>query len=513
MRRFTKFRPLGLRARLTLSFALGALLLSAVLSVLTWNLTRESLVRQREESATERVLANAVTLRRSLGGSSDTQALLASLPTPSGAQLALLYAGTWDARNPIEFAQTDVPASLRDEVAAGNVAELRTRLDGETYIVIGVPLPVGGAQYYEAINLTDIERTLDGLTLSLLGASAITTVAGGFIGYWASRRVLVPLRNVGLAAEAIAGGQLDTRLTSGEDHDLDPLVASFNEMASALEERIERDTRFASEVSHELRSPLMTMAASVEVLENTRDDLPERSQRALDLMSADLDRFRQLVEDLLEISRVDVGAVTLHLAPVLVTELVIQAVATSSHGNVPVHYDPEAADLGVMVDKVRFFRAIDNLLANAANYADGATAVDVNVHHSEEGDTVRIGVEDDGVGVPEEERHVIFDRFSRGREGGNRGADSGTGLGLALVDEHIRLHNGRVWVEDRLDGTHGARFVIELPVMAEPSAGGDDGEGTYVDDDYGLDEVIPDSDTDVDAPEADPGDVDRSTSS
>jgi signal transduction histidine kinase len=230
-------------------------------------------------------------------------------------------------------------------------------------------------------------------------------------------------------------------------------------------------------------------------------------------MSADLDRFRQLVEDLLEISRVDVGAVTLHLAPVLVTELVIQAVATSSHGNVPVHYDPEAADLGVMVDKVRFFRAIDNLLANAANYADGATAVDVNVHHSEEGDTVRIGVEDDGVGVPEEERHVIFDRFSRGREGGNRGADSGTGLGLALVDEHIRLHNGRVWVEDRLDGTHGARFVIELPVMAEPSAGGDDGEGTYVDDDYGLDEVIPDSDTDVDAPEADPGDVDRSTSS
>ncbi len=494
MRRFTRLRPLGLRARLTLSFALGALLLSVVLSVLTWNLTRESLVRQREESATDRVLANALTLRRSLGGTSDTQQLLASLPTPSGAQLALLYAGTWDALNPVEFAQTDVPVSLREEVAAGNVAGLRTRRDGEPYIVIGVPLPVGGAQYYEASNLTDIERTLDGLTLSLLGASVITTVAGGFIGYWASRRVLIPLRNVGLAAEAIAGGQLDTRLTSGEDHDLDPLVASFNEMASALEERIERDTRFASEVSHELRSPLMTMAASVEVLENTRDELPERSQRALELMSADLDRFRQLVEDLLEISRVDVGAVTLHLAPVLVTELVIQAVATASHGNVPVHYEPEAADLGVMVDKVRFFRAIDNLLSNAANYADGATGVDITVHHSDEdGATVRIGVEDNGVGVPEEERHVIFDRFSRGREGGNRGADSGTGLGLALVDEHIRLHDGRVWVEDRLDGTHGARFVIELPVMTEPDVGDDGGEGTYLDDDYGLDEVIPET--------------------
>jgi len=95
-------------------------------------------------------------------------------------------------------------------------------------------------------------------------------------------------------------------------------------------------------------------------------------------------------------------------------------------------------------------------------------------------------VEDSGPGVPPSERTVIFDRFSRGREGGNRGADSGTGLGLALVDEHIRLHGGRVWVEDRPSVGGGARFVIELPAIPLPAAGsapGDDAAGFT----YGLD--------------------------
>jgi signal transduction histidine kinase len=82
---------------------------------------------------------------------------------------------------------------------------------------------------------------------------------------------------------------------------------------------------------------------------------------------------------------------------------------------------------------------------------------------------IRIGVEDAGNGVPEDERDIIFDRFSRGSEGGNRSNDTGVGLGLALVDEHIRLHGGRVWVEDRPDGEHGARFVIELPLVDPPA--------------------------------------------
>ena len=462
-------RRLGLRARLTLSFALGAALLSVVLSVITWSLTRENLLRQRDDIAVSRVLLNAVTVRSNLGGaSSDVEAILASLPTPEGAQPVVFSSGVPSARNPAEFNQDSIPAVLRATVDGGDAARMRTDVDGEPYLIVGVPIPAVDAAYYEGVPLADVERTLDGLAISLLGAAAITTLAGGLVGFWAARRVLVPLAGFGRAAEAIAGGRLDTRLKTGIDPDLDPLIVSFNEMAAGLQSRIERDARFASEVSHELRSPLMTLSASIEVLQNSRDDLSERSRAALDLLVADVDRFQRLVEDLLEISRFDVGAITLHLSPVLVTELVLQSVAGSGYGAIPVEYEEDVDEVAVLVDKTRFFRVIGNLLENADRYAGGATSVQVFlVEDAESGDRVGIAVEDAGHGVPEAERSAIFDRFSRGTEGGNRGSDSGTGLGLALVDEHIRLHGGRVWVEDRLDGRAGARFVIELPVLGD----------------------------------------------
>src|SRR5436189_6354145 len=101
-------------------------------------------------------------------------------------------------------------------------------------------------------------------------------------------------------------------------------------MASALEARVERDARIASDVSHELRSPLMTLAASVEVLQARRDEMSERSQSALDLLVADVTRFQNLVEDLLEMSRIDAGALRLNREPLLVAEFVRHAVAVSS---------------------------------------------------------------------------------------------------------------------------------------------------------------------------------------
>ena len=327
-----------------------------------------------------------------------------------------------------------------------------------------MPVPDLDAQYFESVPLADLQHTLNGLAMTLLIASVLTTVAGALIGYWASRRVFAPLLDVGTAAGAIAGGRLDTRLPEGVDPDLDLISRPFNEMAQALEDRIERDARFASEVSHELRSPLMTLAASIEVLENTRDDLPERARTALELLSADIDRLQQLVEDLLEISRFDVGAITLHLEEVLVVELVYQSVSILGGGGVPVIHDIDTENLIVRVDKRRFGRVIANLLDNAARYAGGATSV--TVERTE--DRIHISVEDHGNGVPEDERDIVFDRFSRGSEGGNRSNDTGVGLGLALIDEHVRLHGGRVWVEDRRDGDHGARFIVELSLVDPP---------------------------------------------
>jgi two-component system sensor histidine kinase MtrB len=453
-------RRLGLRARITLAFAVGALLLSALLSVTTLALTRENLLNQRENSATLVLFQNAGIVQRLVTPDSDTQLILSSLTSPLAGRPILYYDDEFVPLSP-EFGQDALPAELRETVLAGQPARMRFELRGQMRLGVGVPIPSVGGAYFEITSLDDLEETIEALGVSLAGASLLTTLAGAGLGWWASRRALRPLTGVSTAALALADGRLDTRLESSDDPDLRPIASSFNDMAQALQDRIERDARFASDVSHELRSPLMTLSASIEVMDNQRDELPERARSALDLMVADIDRFQQLVEDLLEISRFDAGVVHLELEEVHLAELVMQAVSHSTEVDVPVELDAELAGVVVQADKRRIVRVIANLLDNAAKYGGGATSVSLR----QVDDGVQIAVEDRGAGVPEEDRDVIFDRFSRGGAAGRRGSSDGVGLGLALVAEHVNLHGGKVWVEDRLDGDAGARFIVELPVV------------------------------------------------
>ena len=195
--------------------------------------------------------------------------------------------------------------------------------------MVGVPVPSVHAAYFEVFDLSDLDHTLRVLGLTLFVAGVVTTFLGIALGRFASARSLRPLADVSRAAGAIAGGELDTRLDAdAADPDLEGLTISFNAMVDQLQERIEREARFNSDVSHELRSPLTTLAASLEVLEADREQLPVRSQRALQLLSDDLRRFQRMVGDLLEMSRADAGSVDVFLEEVNVSELVRRSVET-----------------------------------------------------------------------------------------------------------------------------------------------------------------------------------------
>jgi signal transduction histidine kinase len=307
--------------------------------------------------------------------------------------------------------------------------------------------------------LADIDRTLNILGIALMAAAAVTTAGALLVGRWASGRVLQPVRVVSRAAENIAGGHLETRLEVGDDKDLASLASAFNAMVDALQTRIERDARFASDVSHELRSPLTTLTTALGVLESRRDELSDRSRQALDLLSADVHRFERLVQDLLEISRFDVGAEDLTLEDVRVGELVIRAVESHADASVPVQIEGAAADAVVHADKRRLERVLANLVENADAHGLGVTGVGVALNNG----SVRISVEDSGPGVSPEDKDRVFERFARGKAAGRRSGSNGdgVGLGLSLVKEHVRVHGGSVWVEDRPGG--GARFVVELP--------------------------------------------------
>ena len=474
MFRLSRLRPrrLGLRARIRLSFALGALLLSLLLAGVTYAFTRSALINNRESSVIDQAYKNAEQVRDDLR--SNASNLQPTLENLGAASAPLVWAG-----GRVVGPHLAVRPRLVADVAPheghrrghpGHDAlppRRRTRAGGRH-----PPARRSAATYFEIVSFAEVQSTLRSVGIALAAATAITTSLGLLLGSLAARRAVRPLGDAAQAAKAIAGGRLDTRLEPTEDRDLSQLASAFNDMAAALQQRVERDARFASDVSHELRSPLMTLSASIEVLQARRDEMPERAVAALDLLVADVARFQGLVDDLLEISRFDAGAVRLNREEVLVAEFVRQAVAVSSLPNAPVKVDEAAEDLAILADKRRLARVLANLVDNGRFYGGGEVEVAVepgqrtedDEGHAGEIEQVLIAVEDHGPGVPADERKLVFERFARGAGAGRRSMGEGAGLGLALVDEHVRLHGGRVWVEDRLDGAAGARFVIELPV-------------------------------------------------
>ena len=448
-------------------FGLGALVLSLFLALATYNYARGNLTTEREESAVEQVYENASRVAIDLRSNpANIQTSIERL----GADRPLVYfRGTWTG-NDARFSSNDLPDGLlNDVVDLRQPTQQRIEVDGELVLAVGIPLDDVGAAYFEFPSLDDVRSTLNSVRFALVIAAAVTTVLGVILGAIAASRSVRPLAAASQAAQAIAGGRLDTRLEESDDPDLAALTTSFNDMAAALESRVERDARFASDVSHELRSPLMTLSASVEVMQARRDEMPERAQAALDLLVADVARFQGLVEDLLEISRFDAGAIRLNIEQLLVGEFVRQAVAVSSLPTTSVLVAPNAGELVISGDKRRLARAIANLIDNGRIHGGGQVEVSVFVPDDEDPPTqVWITVEDHGPGVPVEERDLVFERFARGGVAGRRSSSEGAGLGLALVDEHVKLHRGRVWVEDRHDGLEGACFIIELPAERLP---------------------------------------------
>ncbi|MGA1439744.1 MAG: HAMP domain-containing sensor histidine kinase [Ilumatobacteraceae bacterium] len=457
-------RRWGLRRRIMLTFTLGALLLSVVLAVITYGFARSGVVQQRDRTARESARTHATLV---------ADALRASPPTVQPAQEQLeqigiertvyWYREQWTAPVPL-FNESQLPEQLVARVLDERVASrMFVDVGSDLHLVVGFPLD-DDAAFFEFFSLVDVTDTLDSVRLALLIGTVITTVLGVMAGSFAARRAVRPVGVAAQAAKAIAGGRLDTRLEPTDDPDLSVLAASFNDMAMALQTRIERDARFASDVSHELRSPLMTLSASVDVMEARRGEMPERAQAALDLLKSDVARFQGLVEDLLEISRFDAGAVRLHREELLVAEFVRHAVAISSAPQTPIVSSPRTEQILITGDRRRLARVIANLIDNARLHGGGEAEVAIDEVTRGNGTVtrVRLAVTDHGNGVPEGERLLIFERFARGGTAGRRAGNDGAGLGLALVEEHVRMHGGKVWGEDRPDGRSGARFVIEL---------------------------------------------------
>jgi two-component system sensor histidine kinase MtrB len=336
-----------------------------------------------------------------------------------------------------------------------------------------VVLPSDGGRYalYYLFPMEEEQQTLSLLRQVLLTAGVLLLVLVAAVALLVTRQVITPVRLARRVAERIASGRLEERMTvSGED-DIARLAMSFNQMAEALQSQIRKlvelsrvQRTFVSDVSHELRTPLTTVRMAGDVLFDARSTFDPVTARAAELLQNELDRFENLLSDLLEISRFDAGAAVLDLEDTDLADVAHRVVAATA---------PVAAQRGVSVsilddggvfmveaDVRRVERIVRNLVANAIDHADASGVV---LRVASDGQAVALTVRDHGVGLEPGQSAMVFNRFWRGDPARAR-TTGGTGLGLAIALEDARLHGG--WLQAWGVSGGGAQFRLTLPRRA-----------------------------------------------
>lgn len=449
-------RRLGLRGRAALAFGLVGLFATVVLASATFLLFRSYLVEQRESGAERQAFANARLVRSALRSSEvDVAGFLTTVRGASGSDVVVRFRQGWFTSS-VTLGQDDIPTDLRRLVSSGRAGrQLQRTPSGDLRLVVGTPLAAVDGAYFEVFPLDELERTLSLVRNVLVASALVTATATALLGRVVAARIVRPLAPIAEAAERIAGGDLSTRLPQTADPDLRALTGSFNSMAGALEERVEQEVRFTSDVSHELRSPLAAMRAAVEILDRRRQSMPDEVLATVEMLSARVESFEELVLDLLEISRLDARSVDLDLEELDAETFLQNVLAGSGATSAEVVVEPPGAQL--VADRRRLAQALANIVVNAERYAGGLVSAHLTV--TRDGTTVHF--DDAGPGIPLDERRAILQRFVRGRAGRRAGTASGTGLGLALTTAHVELHGGTITIGEAPAG--GARFSVTIP--------------------------------------------------
>jgi signal transduction histidine kinase len=305
------------------------------------------------------------------------------------------------------------------------------------------------------INRDDVTNPVSILSRLLLAAVPAVIVLLGALTWWLTGRTLRPVEKIRLELTEITGTNLGRRVVEPATGDeVDRLAHTMNETLDRLEDSIRRQQRFVSDASHELRGPLTRIRSELEV-DLATDEPNDASATKRSVLRETID-LQHLVDDLLQLARSDGALAEMTFEPIDLDDIVLrEARRLRERGRVTVvSRDVTAAQ--TYGDSRQLTRAIRNLFDNAERHA----ASTVSVHLSEVDGHVRLTVDDDGNGVPVEDRHTIFERFTRLDEARTRDG-GGAGLGLAIVRDIVQRHNGTV----ALDDGPSTRFVISLPLV------------------------------------------------
>ncbi|MFH5209488.1 ATP-binding protein [Antrihabitans sp. NCIMB 15449] len=264
-----------------------------------------------------------------------------------------------------------------------------------------------------------------------------------------------PLREMTAAAQAMARGDYSIRVRASSRDEVGQLAAAFNAMSADLAAAEQYRRELIGNVSHELRTPISALHA---VLENVVDGVAEPDTATMRTALSQTERLGRLVGDLLDLSKLEGGAIVLDLDTFDVAEFLREAVE-HTHADVRTHIRVTPTDLVATGDTARLHQVVVNLLDNATRHAPSGSRVVVEAESTRNG--LQIDVSDDGPGIAPAERERVFERFIRGGS-----TDGGTGLGLAIARWAVELHGGTIEVVDQ---SVGCRIRVHIPSGQDPS--------------------------------------------
>jgi signal transduction histidine kinase len=291
-------------------------------------------------------------------------------------------------------------------------------------------------------------------------AGAVAAFIALFLARLLARGMTQPLRDMAQAAQMMARGDYRQRVPVRSRDEVGQLAGTFNRMAGEMEglERLRRD--LVANVSHELKTPLSALQAH---LENLLDRVEEPNPALLEVMLQQSERLSRLVDELLELSRLESGDRPLELEPIRLAPIVERVVkeieVARPDRDVEIRNEVPSDLPAVEADRERIHQVLFNLLDNAHRFTPPGGVVTVSAVR--ENGSCEVSVEDTGPGIPAEHLPLVFERFYRVDPSRSRD-DGGTGIGLAIARSVVEAHGGRIWAESALGAGSTFRFVLPI---------------------------------------------------
>jgi signal transduction histidine kinase len=297
------------------------------------------------------------------------------------------------------------------------------------------------------------------------------------------RSITAPLAQLRSGTRAVAGGDLEHRIDGKRADEFSDLAADFNVMTQRLRELDHAKRDFLSQVSHDLKTPLVAIQdANLLLLDEIPGGLNERQRRLLEHNVTSGRRLASMLAKLLDVSRLEAGAVEYRFERCDLHDVIREAVSefqsAAERRGISLEAEFHERSLTVECDAERVLQVVENLIENAVRFTPegGLVRVEARAFSSTEtevdpspGGFALVGVADAGPGVPDDQKARIFERFHQSPDA-RRHAGGGVGLGLAICREIVRAHGGRIWVSDAPSG--GSLFAFLLPLTNAHSANG-----------------------------------------